>query len=124
AKYQPDVRALGWESGTLKAVWDNMRGRDRLETLPFVEPKFAAVGHSLGGHNSVFTAVFGPRILAVATSCGLDSFSDYYGGEPQNWDLERGWCQTRYMPKLAAYKGKLETIPFDFHELIGALAPR
>jgi hypothetical protein len=28
------------------------------------------------------------------------------------------------MPKLAAYKGKLETIPFDFHELIGALAPR
>ena len=124
AKYQPDVGALGWESGTLKAVWDNMRGLDLLETLPFVEPKFAAVGHSLGGHNSVFTAVFDPRILAVATSCGLDSFSDYYGGDPKNWDLERGWCQTRYMPKLAAYKGKLETIPFDFHELIGALAPR
>ena len=24
AKYQPDLTALGWESGTLKAVWDNM----------------------------------------------------------------------------------------------------
>ena len=26
AGYQPDLKALGWESGTLKAVWDNARG--------------------------------------------------------------------------------------------------
>jgi hypothetical protein len=25
---------------------------------------------------------------------------------------------------LAGYRGRLEEIPFDFHELIGALAPR
>ncbi|MDR3638606.1 MAG: acetylxylan esterase, partial [Isosphaeraceae bacterium] len=30
AKYQPDLKALGWESGSLKAVWDNMRGLDLL----------------------------------------------------------------------------------------------
>jgi hypothetical protein len=28
------------------------------------------------------------------------------------------------MPKLAGYRGRLEQIPFDFHEMIGALAPR
>ncbi len=28
------------------------------------------------------------------------------------------------MLKLAEYKGRLADIPFDFHELIGALAPR
>lgn len=28
------------------------------------------------------------------------------------------------MPKLANYAGKLEAIPYDFHELIGALSPR
>ena len=28
------------------------------------------------------------------------------------------------MLKLAEYKGRLEEIPFDFHEMIGALAPR
>ena len=33
AKYHPDVKKLGWESGTLKAVWDNMRGLDYLESL-------------------------------------------------------------------------------------------
>ena len=125
AKYQPDVKKLGWESGTLKAVWDNMRGLDLLQALPFVNGKaLGVVGHSLGGHNSVYTAVFDERIKVVVSSCGLDSFLDYYNGNPANWVLEKGWCQTRYMPKLANYKGRLADIPFDFHELIGALAPR
>jgi len=125
AKYQPDVKKLGWESGTLKAVWDNMRGLDYLETLPFVDGKaMGTIGHSLGGHNSVFTAVFDDRLKVVVSSCGLDSFLDYYGGKEEHWQPEKGWCQTRYMLKLADYKGKLAEIPFDFHELIGALAPR
>jgi acetyl esterase/lipase len=126
AKYQPDLKALGWDSGTLKAVWDNMRGLDLLASLPFVDSThgFATIGHSLGGHNSVYTAVFDDRLKVVVTSCGLDSYLDYYFGNPKNWDLEKGWCQTRYMPKLAGYKGRLEEIPFDFHEMIGALAPR
>jgi dienelactone hydrolase len=126
AKYQPDLKKLGWESGTLKAVWDNQRGLDLLATLPFVDASkgFGTIGHSLGGHNSVFTAVFDDRIKVVASSCGLDSFLDYFDGNPKNWDPEKGWCQTRYMRRLADYKGKLADIPFDFHELIGALAPR
>jgi hypothetical protein len=126
AKYQPDLAALGWESGTLKAVWDNIRGLDLLASLPQVDAArgFATIGHSLGGHNSVYTAVFEPRLKVVVSSCGLDSYLDYYDGDPRNWDPERGWCQTRYMLKLAEYKGRLEEIPFDFHELIGALAPR
>ncbi len=125
ARYQPDLRQLGWDSGTLKAVWDNIRGLDYLQSLPFVDGRaFAAIGHSLGGHNSVFTAVFDDRLRVVVSSCGLDSFLDYYNGDEKNWQPERGWCQTRYMPKLAAYRGRLQDIPFDFHELIAALAPR
>ena len=125
AKYQPDIKALGWESGTLKAVWDNMRGLDLLESLPFVKPgAFGAIGHSLGGHNSVYTAVFDERIKVVVTSCGLDSYLDYYGGDEKVWLPEKGWTQTRYMPRLAGYRGRLKEIPFDFHEMIGALAPR
>jgi dienelactone hydrolase len=125
AKYQPDIAALGWESGTLKAVWDNIRGLDLLESLPYVKPGgFGAIGHSLGGHNSVYTSVFDERIKVVISSCGLDSFLDYYGGDEKNWFPEKGWCQTRYMLRLAQYRGRLKEIPFDFHELIGALAPR
>jgi dienelactone hydrolase len=125
AKYQPDLISLGWHSGTLKAVWDNMRGLDLLASLPFVDDqKMGAIGHSLGGHNAVFTAVFDERLKVVVSNCGLDSFSDYYGGDERNWQPGKGWCQTRYMPKLAQYRGRLTDIPFDFHEFIGALAPR
>jgi len=125
AKYQPDLKALGWESGTLKAVWDNMRGLDLLESLPYAKRgRFGAIGHSLGGHNAVYTSVYDDRIRAVVSSCGLDSYLDYYGGKIDNWYPEKGWCQTRYMLKLADYRGRLEEIPFDFHELVGALAPR
>lgn len=125
ANYQPDVIGLGWSSGTLKAVWDNQRGLDLLQSLPFVESdSLAAIGQSLGGHNSVFTGVWDDRLKVIVSSCGLDSFLDYYSGNERVWMPEQGWTQTRYMPRLADYRGRLEEIPFDFHELIAALAPR
>ncbi|MGI8601785.1 MAG: alpha/beta hydrolase family protein [Verrucomicrobiales bacterium] len=125
AKYRPDLRALGYQSGTMKAIWDNIRALDVIESLPFVaRGRHGAIGHSLGGHNSVFTAVFDDRLALVVSSCGLDSFPDYYRGDPARWQPGQGWCQERYMPRLVKYAGQLERIPFDFHELIGALAPR
>jgi hypothetical protein len=125
AQYQPDLKALGYESGTMKAIWDNTRALDVLDSLPYVKhDAYGVIGHSLGGHNSVYTAVFDSRIHVVVTSCGMDSFPDYYGGNPKLWVHGQGWCQDRYMPKLAEYQGKLKDIPFDFPELIAALAPR
>ncbi len=115
--YNPDLKALGYQSGTMKAIWDNIRGLDLLESLPYVQPgRFGAIGHSLGGHNSVFTAAFEERIQVVVSSCGLDSFVDYMGGKI------KGWTQQRYMPKLWDYP--LTEIPFDFHEVLAAVAPR
>lgn len=125
ARYQPDVRRIGYVSGTMKAIHDNRRGIDLLESLPFVaRGGVGAIGHSLGGHNAVFTAAFDERIRVVVSSCGLDLFTDYYGGDPKVWQPERGWCQLRYMPRLLEYAGRLQDIPFDFAEVIGALAPR
>ena len=125
ANYQPDLAALGYASGTMKAIWDNLRGLDLLESLPYVKRGgFGVIGHSLGGHNSVYTAVFDERIKVIVSSCGLDSYRDYMGGNPKVWQREQGWCQTRYMLRLADYAGRVQDIPFDFHELIGALAPR
>ncbi|HWQ52596.1 MAG TPA: dienelactone hydrolase family protein [Bryobacteraceae bacterium] len=119
ANYQPDLKALGYQSGTMKAIRDNMRGLDLLETLPYVRKgAFGAIGHSLGGHNSVYTAVFDPRIRAVVSSCGLDSYVDYMDGKI------KGWTSDRYMPKLAEYADRLTDIPFDFYEMVAALAPR
>jgi dienelactone hydrolase len=126
ADYKPDLKGLGYASGTMKAIWDNLRALDVLAATPGVlKHGFGAIGHSLGGHNSIYTAVFDERIKAVVSSCGFDSFLDYYqerGGAM--WKPGQGWTQERYMPALAQYAGRLAEIPFDFHELIGALAPR
>jgi len=120
ANYQPDLKALGYDSGTMKAIWDNIRGLDYLDTLPFVTKTkgYAAIGHSLGGHNSIYTAVFEERIKVIVSSCGFDSFVDYYGGNI------KGWTQERYMPRMANYLGHPQDVPFDFYECIAALADR
>jgi endonuclease/exonuclease/phosphatase family metal-dependent hydrolase/dienelactone hydrolase len=125
ADYQPDVKGLGWESGTLLAVWDNIRGIDLLCSLPFVKPdKLGAIGHSLGGHNTIYTAAFDKRVAVVVSSCGFDSYQDYYGGDQTKWIAGKGWTQLRYMPKLTNYRENLDEIPFDFDEILGAIAPR
>jgi hypothetical protein len=117
ANYSPDLKKLGYESGTMKAIWDNIRGLDLLESLPFVQRgRFGAIGHSLGGHNSIYTAVFDERIKVIVSSCGFDSYRDYMNGNIT------GWTSERYMPKLKQYAP--DSFPFDFHEMIGALAPR
>lgn len=120
AQYQPDLRALGFTSGTMKAIWDNIRGLDLLESMPEVKKDtgFATIGHSLGGHNSLFTALFDTRLKVIVTSCGFDSVLDYYGGNL------KGWVQERYMLRMGDYLGHPHEVPFDYYELIPALAPR
>ncbi len=126
ANYWPNLEQFGYGSGTLKGIWDNVRGLELLAALPYVDTRrgFGAIGHSLGGHNAIFTAALDERISVVVSSCGFDSFRDYYGGDVRNWYYGKGWCQLRYMPRMSDYRGKLEEIPFDFPELLGALAPR
>jgi dienelactone hydrolase len=119
AAYKPDLKALGYASGTMKAIWDNIRALDVLDSLPYAKHEsYATIGHSLGGHNSIYTALFDDRLKVIASSCGFDSFLDYYGGNI------KGWTQERYMPRLADYLGKPQYIPFDFYELIACLSPR
>ena len=107
----------GYESGSMKAVWDNVRAVDLLETLEFVDTdRIGVIGHSLGGHNALFTAVFDPRLKAVVTSCGFTRFGK---------DDLPSWTGPRYMPKIASvYQNDASQVPFDFPELLAALAPR
>jgi dienelactone hydrolase len=132
ANYQDEPASRGFESGTMMAIVDNMRGLDLLDSLPFVAnqtpPRFTngngtalttdyyeygntddpnsyqpgrygAIGHSLGGHNSVYTALFDPRLAVVVSSCGLDSF------RVQKTHI---LCAILYQ-KLSFYQGRLGT---------------
>ena len=107
-------------SGSMKAVWNNIRAVDLLESLPQVDKtRIGVIGHSLGGHNALFTAVFDERLKAVVTSCGFTPFHDYYGGKLA------GWTSDRYMPRIRdVYGNDANRVPFDFYEILGSLAPR
>lgn len=126
ANYWPNLGKSGYVSGTMKAIHDNSRAIDLLESLDYVDTSqgVGAIGHSLGGHNAIYTAVFDRRISVIVSSCGFDSYRDYYGGDERVWFFGKGWCQIRYMPRLSNYRGRLNEIPYDFPELLGALAPR
>ncbi len=115
-----DVYARGYASGSMKGVVNHVRGVDLLASLPEVNAKqIAAIGHSLGGHNSLFLAVFDPRIQAVVTSCGFTSLSRYYGGNL------KGWTSDRYMPRVASrYHNSPKEVPFEFTDIFLAIAPR
>ena len=120
--YQYDFaqRRESYTSGSMKAIWNNLRAVDLLESLPQVDKaRIGCIGHSLGGHNSLFTSVFDLRIRAVVTSCGFTAFHHYYGGKL------KGWTSNRYMPRINdVYGNDPDRVPFDFYEIIAALAPR
>jgi dienelactone hydrolase len=107
-------------SGTMKGIVNHMRAVDLLVSLPEVDAKrIAVIGHSLGGHNSLFVAAFDPRIKAVVTSCGFTSMSKYKGGNLKGWD------QKRYMPLVAErYHNSPREMPWDFPDVLAAIAPR
>lgn len=119
-EHMVDAYALGYASASMKAIWDNMRAVDLLTTLEDVDPeRIGVIGHSLGGHNAIFTSLFEPRLKAVVASCGFNSFPFYFKGKIA------GWSHKGYMPRLErVYDLDLAKVPFDFPELIGALAPR
>lgn len=117
---QIDPTTVGFASGTMMGIWSHIRAVDLLESLPEVDPeRIGCVGVSLGGHNSLFVGAFDPRLKVMVSSSGFDSFSDYKGG-----DLS-GWCQPRYMMHIQDVFGKdPKKMPFDFPEVLAALAPR
>jgi len=120
ADYKLDVYARGYASATMKGIWNHRRAVDLLQSLPQVaRRRIGVIGHSLGGHNALFVAAFDPRIKAVVTSCGFNSFFAYHHG-----DLA-GWSHPGYMPRIAtAYGNDPGQMPFDFSEVLAAVAPR
>jgi dienelactone hydrolase len=118
--FQAAFRRGDYQSGTMKAIWNNMRAVDYLRSLPEVDgERLGVIGHSLGGHNAMFTAAFDDRLKAVVSSCGFCSFATYMKGNL------KGWTSDRYMPRIASeYGNDPKKMPFDFTDVVTSFAPR
>jgi dienelactone hydrolase len=122
-KYDPYQR--GYASGAIKGVWSHMRALDVLESLPEVDAdRIGCIGHSLGGYNTIFLSVQEPRVKAMVSNAGYNSFveyaaSPYGGGDLANWALDKHIRRIRTI-----YNNDPAAVPCDFPELIAAIAPR
>ena len=118
-----------YESGMMLATFNNMRCIDYLQSRPDVDGRsIGAIGHSLGGHTAMFLGAFDQRVKIVVASCGWTPFASYDIGKSgtERYGGKLGpWAQDRYMP-FAREKFGLDParMPFDFDEMIAAIAPR
>lgn len=118
-----------YESGTMKGIFDHMRCIDLLQSMSNVDTcKIGVIGHSLGGHNSIFVGAFDTRLKIVVVSSAWTMFNYYDTGEEtiKKYGHRLGpWAIPRYMPLLREKFGyDTKKIPLDFDEMIAAIAPR
>jgi dienelactone hydrolase len=110
----PDWSAVG------KGMWDASRAVDVLDAMPEVDSeRIGAIGHSLGGHSSIFAAAFDERIKACVSNCGLATFAD----NPQrlHWARDHWYVYIRALRPI--FLAGLPA-PFDMHEMVALIAPR
>lgn len=118
-----------YESGTMKGIFNHIRCIDFLQSLPETDAeRIGIIGHSLGGHNAIFTAAFDKRIKVTIASCGWTDFEYYNAGTAvtEKYGGKLGpWAQELYMPYIRSkYQLDPDKIPFNFHEVISHIAPR
>lgn len=107
-------------SALAKMTADGRRALDVLTSIPQVDAdRLAAIGHSLGAEEALFTAAFDARIKAAAASCGYSPMRV----EP---NLER-WARPQwfaYVPKLRIDLRAGRRPAWDFDDAIRLIAPR
>ena len=113
----------------MQAIFNHMRCVDLLQSRPDVDPdNIGVIGHSLGGHNSMFVAAFDTRLKVAVSSSGWTQFEYYNIGKAgsEKYGGRLGpWAQIRYMPLIRTkYKLDEKLIPFNFDHVISAIAPR
>lgn len=124
-----DFESDRYKSATMQGIFNHMRCVDLLQSRKDVDPdKIGVIGHSLGGHNSMFVAAFDTRLKVCVSSCGWTQFEYYNIGEDgsRKYGGRLGpWAQTRYMPLIKTkYKLEAGRLPFNFDDIISAISPR
>ncbi len=122
-KYDP--YPCGYVSGTMKGIWTHIRSLDLLQSLPEVDgDRIGCIGHSLGGHNTLWLGAFDPRVKVMVSSCGFNTMAGYAASKYGGGDL-RNYAQQRYLPRIASvYGNDPRKVPFEWTEVLACLSPR
>ena len=103
-----------------KFTYEHSIAIDVLESLTQVDDQnIGVLGHSLGGHGSIFLAAYDDRIKACACNCGASFFR--HNPNVNSWSRDRWYI---YFKPIREGLLKGEMPPIDFHEIIALIAPR
>lgn len=110
----PEWTAVG------KFTYEHSIAIDVLQGMPEVDrDQIGALGHSLGGHGTIFLAAYDDRIKAAACNCGGTFFR--HNPRVEAWSRDRWYV---YFKPIREGLERKEMPPIDFHEIMALIAPR
>ncbi len=114
----PHWSQLGQMIDDVRAALDYLQTNSKVDSQ-----RIYLFGYSLGGMLGIYTAALDPRVKGVVSVCGftpmrLDTADRGAGG------VARYSYPHDFIPRLGFFVGHEARIPYDFHELLGAIAPR
>jgi dienelactone hydrolase len=105
-----------------KDAWDTSRAVDYLRSLPFVDgDRIGMVGHSYGGHSTLFAAAFEPRLKALWANGPVSDFL-LHGA---HWAVPKGGGASQSLPAMRPFVlDRDRRPPLTFYEVTALAAPR
>ena len=99
-----------------------MRAIDYLETLEFVDAqRIGMVGHSYGGHSTIFAAALEPRIRVAVANGPVSAFREH----GLHWAVPKGGRNSQSLPAMRPYILNPELpLPVTFAEITALVARR
>ena len=103
-----------------KFTYEHSIAIDVLQSMNEVDTeKIGVLGHSLGGHGTMFLAAYDERVKASAGNCSASFFR--HNSKVTEWSRDRWYVYFKHI-RGELLKGNLP--PIDFHEIIALIAPR
>ena len=107
-----------------KMVTDTRAAVDAVAALEAVDPsRIYLVGYALGAKVGLVTAALDERVKGVAAVCGVDPLR-LSGAEKGTEGVQHYSHLHGLLPRLGFFVGQESRLPFDFDEVLAAIAPR
>ena len=97
---------------------------DALTENELIDPeRICVAGYSLGGTVGLYSAALDERIAGIISICGFTPMRLNVPGKTAEGIYEYSHLHG-LLPRLGFFVGNETHIPYDFHELLAAIAPR
>jgi pimeloyl-ACP methyl ester carboxylesterase len=105
-----------------RMVDDTRAALDALEREPGIDPRrISLFGYTLGGMVALHAAALDPRVHGVVSISGFTPMRSDTADRPTGGRLS---VERPLLPRLGLFLGREAQVPYDYDELLAAIAPR